>query len=209
MTRKTDQTSPRQSKKARAGENRRLELLEQAARLFSSQTYEGTSIRDIATAVGMLPGSIYYHFKSKEELMVAVHQQGVRQIHSAVLEAIARAGDSPWEQLTAASVAHLNALLGDSPYSHVVTPEFTRVLEDPLKSTLIAQRDEYEQLFESLVSRIPVPKGTSRKLLRLSLLGSLNWTLTWYRQGNKTPTRIAREMIDLYRYQLDESAIAR
>lgn len=193
-------------KSARGGDSRRGELLEAAARLFASRSYKGTSIRDIAGAVGMLPGSIYYHFKSKEELLIAVHEQGVNQVKVAVEEAIAKAGTAPWEQLTAAAVAHLDTLLGDNPFSQVVTPEFTRGFDEPLRSTLIAQRDEYEAILERLVDRLPVPKGTSRRMLRLALLGSLNWSLTWYHPGGKAPASIAREMIELYRKQLDPSA---
>lgn len=151
----------------------------------------------------MLPGSIYYHFKSKEELLVAVHEQGVLQVMEAVRSAVERAGDEPWDQLTAAAEAHLEALLGDNAFSPVVTPQFTRSFDEPLRSTLIAQRDEYESYFISLVRNLPLPKGTSRRLFRLGLLGSLNWTLTWYRPGGKKPGTIARQMIDLYRKPLD------
>ncbi len=196
----------KRAKSARGGDSRRDQLLEAAARLFASRGYEGTSIRHIADAVGMLPGSIYYHFKSKEELLIAVHEQGVNQVKVAVERAIAEADRESWAQLTAAAEAHLEALLGDNPFSQVVTPQFTRSFEEPLRSTLISQRDEYEALFESLVKRLPIPRGTNRRLLRLALLGSLNWSLTWYHPGSKSPAAIAREMIDLYRKQLDPAA---
>lgn len=200
-----DSSTRSKPKSARGGDSRRGELLEAAARLFASRSYKGTSVRDIATAVGMLPGSIYYHFKSKEELLVAVHEQGVNHVKLAVEQAVNNAGDEPWQRLTAAAVAHLDALLGDNPFSQVVTPEFTRGFDEPLRSTLIAQRDGYEAMFERLVERLPVPKGTNRRMLRLALLGSLNWSLTWYRPGGRTPASIAREMIELYRKQLDPS----
>lgn len=193
-------------KSGRGGENRRSALLEAAARLFAARGYEGTSIRDIASAVGILPGSIYYHFSSKEELLVAVHEQGVNQVFTAVKHAIDAAGSDPWDRLTAAAVAHLESLLGDNAFSQVVTPQFTRALDEPLRSTLIRQRDAYETLFQSLVKRLRLPRGTSRPLLRLALLGSLNWTLTWYRPGGKRPATIAREMIRFYRTQLDVDA---
>ncbi len=188
---------------ARGGDSRRNELLEAAAHRFATRGYEGTSIRDIANDVGMLPGSIYYHFKSKEELLVAVHEQGVQQVMEAVRTAVDKAGEDPWDRLTAAAIAHLEALLGENAFSPVVTPQFTKSFDEPLRSTLIAQRDEYESYLVTLVRKLPVPTGTSRRLLRLSLLGSLNWTLTWYRPGGKKPATIARQMIDLYRKPLD------
>ena len=188
---------------ARGGDSRRQELLEAAARRFATKGYDGTSIRDIAKGVGMLPGSIYYHFKSKEELLVAVHERGVLQVMEAVRGAVKKAGDDPWDRITAAAEAHLEALLGENAFSPVVTPQFTRSFDEPLRSTLIAQRDVYESYFVTLVKQLPLPKGTNRRLFRLALLGSLNWTLTWYRPGGKKPATLARQMIDLYRQPLD------
>lgn len=54
----------------------RSEIINAAAELFSSVGYDRTSIRDIASRVGLLPGSIYHHFDSKEELYIAVHRGG-------------------------------------------------------------------------------------------------------------------------------------
>lgn len=187
-------------------DNRRELLLEAAARLFATQGYAGTSVRDIAAVVGMLPGSMYYHFKSKEELLLAVHAEGVAHILDAVNTALTRAGTDPWGRLKAASAAHLTALLDGSQYSMVVTPEFHRGIEEDLRAKIVAQRDAYETLFKSLIDDLPMPKGVSRSYLRLSLFGSLNWAMTWYRPGGASPARIAEEMVDLYRRQLDPSA---
>src|SRR5580692_7559473 len=52
-------------------------ILDEAARLFAQTGYHDTSIRDIVRATGMLPGSLYCHFASKEDLLVAVYEQGV------------------------------------------------------------------------------------------------------------------------------------
>jgi AcrR family transcriptional regulator len=92
-------------------DNRREDLLDASARLFGAHGYASTSVRDIANAVGMLPGSLYYHFKSKEELLLAVHREGVDHINKAVQEALATAGEDPWDRLEAVSVAHRTALL--------------------------------------------------------------------------------------------------
>ena len=51
----------------RRRDNRRERILDAAAHCFSRAGYEGTSVRDIATAAGILPGSMYYHFASKED----------------------------------------------------------------------------------------------------------------------------------------------
>src|SRR5262245_46321977 len=89
---------------------RRRQIMQEAAKLFGSRGFEATTIRDIASAAGILGGSIYYHFGSKEDIFLAVHSAGMETITNSVLEAIDGIED-PWQQLEAAAVAHCNALL--------------------------------------------------------------------------------------------------
>ena len=72
------------SLKAPRSDNRLPLILDVAAKLFREKGYAATSMRDIAAAVGMLPGSIYYHFPAKEDLLVAVYADGVRMISDSV-----------------------------------------------------------------------------------------------------------------------------
>jgi AcrR family transcriptional regulator len=189
---------------ARLPENRREALLNEAARLFGTRGFAATSTRDIAAAVGMLPGSIYYHFPSKEALALAVHERGVSQILRAVRAALDGVPeDAPWERFEAACVAHLEALLTGSEHAQVVTPQFARALPPEHAATLIRQRDAYERLFADLVDALPLPRGASRRYLRLAVLGSLNWALTWYRPDGDAPATIAKRIVDLYRRPLD------
>ena len=55
--------------RAPRADNRLLRLLDEAARLFGTQGFQGTSVRDIVRTVDMLPGSLYYHFATKAELV--------------------------------------------------------------------------------------------------------------------------------------------
>ena len=71
-------------------DNRLPTILDAAAQLFRRKGYRVTSMRDIAAASGMLAGSLYYHFASKEELLVAVYAEGVRRISVSVRAALAR-----------------------------------------------------------------------------------------------------------------------
>mgnify|MGYP001469389289 CR=1 FL=1 len=178
-------------------DNRRDELLLAAARLFARHGFEATSMRDIAGEVGMLAGSMYYHFPSKEELVAATHGLGVAQIVAAVEAATADVAD-PWRRLEAGCAAHLEALLGGSDFAAVVLQEFSRVSPD-LRRRLIAQRDGYERVFAALIEALPLAPGADRRLLRLMLLGALNWAPTWYRPGGAAPAEIARSFATLLR----------
>ncbi|MCU0804877.1 MAG: TetR/AcrR family transcriptional regulator [Burkholderiales bacterium] len=186
--------------RAPRADNRLPRILDEAARLFRAKGYQGASVRDISRSVDMLPGSLYYHFSNKDDLLVAVYAEGVRRITQAVREAVAAKTD-PWERLEAACVAHLEALLDPGDYGQVVIR--VRPADAPgAADRLVALRGGYEKLFRDLVAALPLPAGADRKTLRLMLLGALNWTQTWYRPGRLNPRRIARQYVALLRQQL-------
>ncbi len=184
---------------ARGGESRREAVLDTAAAMFAAKGYDGTSIRSITAAVGMLPGSIYYHFKSKEELLLAVYREGVARFEAAIDAALAESNGEPWLVLEAACAAHLAILLNGGSYAHIVSPEFVRSFPPAMLPTLNAERDRYERHFEKLIAALPLSPQTDRWLFKVALFGSLNWSKTWYRTGRYTPRDIAAAFIAILR----------
>ena len=185
-------------------DNRRQQLLDVAARLFRERGYHVTSMRDIAREVGMLSGSIYYHFPSKEEMLLAVYEEGLRHIAERVDAAVA-GQQAPWERLEAGCTAHLEALLELSDYTQVMIrvlpPEGGKVAE-----RLLELRDRYEARFRDLIDALALPEPADRRYLRLLLMGGLNWSHVWYHPGGDTPAIIAHRMIDLLRQRLDRAS---
>ena len=182
-------------------DNRLPQVLDAAARLFREKGFGYASMRDIAGAAGMLPGSLYYHFASKEELLVAVYAEGVRRIKDAVAPALAADVD-PWTRLENVCAAHLAGLLEDSDYGQVVI----RVRPDDapeVADRLVALRDEYERTFSQAIQTLPLPPRTDRRALKLMLLGALNWSQTWYRPGKDSPQVLARRFVRLLKDPLE------
>ncbi len=179
-------------------DSRLPQVLDEAARLFRARGFEGTSVREIARAVGMLPGSLYCHFETKEALLVAVYVKGVQQISDAVESAIARRSD-PWDRLEAACVAHLEAILQEDDYAQVVVR--VRPADVPAADrSLVTLRNQYEALFARLIQDLPLARGTDRSALRLMLIGALNWSQVWYQPGGRlNPRAIARKFTGLLR----------
>jgi AcrR family transcriptional regulator len=182
--------------RAPRSDNRLPELLDAAARLFASRGYAATSMRDIARAIEMLPGSLYYHFSSKDELLLAVYAAGVETLQTASAAALERETD-PWRRLEALCRAHLETVLQHSDYAQVLI----RVLPGDIPriaDRLRALRADHEGFFREAVARLPLPKGADRRALRLLLIGAMNWAPFWFNpQGRDTPRVLARKFVGL------------
>ncbi len=175
-------------------DNRVSVVLDAAAGLFAEKGYVATSMRDIAHACGMLPGSLYYHFAAKEDLLVAVYERGVQELLHNVRTAIAKESE-PWMRLQLGCTAHLETILRRSDYAQVLI----RVLPEdvaPAATRLAGLRDEYEKELASLIAALPLASGTDRKTLRLMLVGALNWSRFWFDAGGReTPRSLARKFV--------------
>jgi TetR/AcrR family transcriptional regulator, cholesterol catabolism regulator len=187
---------PTRPLRAPRSDNRLAAVLDSAARLFASHGYSATSIRDIAEACDMLPGSLYYHFAAKEDLLVAVYERGVEELRQRV-EAAVEGERSPWARLEAACAAHLESVLRASDYAQVlirVAPEDIR----PVAARLARLRDGYEREFAHLIEALPLVPGAERKAMRLMLLGALNWARFWFQpSGPESPRSLARKFVKL------------
>ncbi|MDX1554443.1 MAG: TetR/AcrR family transcriptional regulator [Xanthomonadales bacterium] len=182
--------------------NSRLEpLLDAAAGHFAAKGYRETTIRDISGTIGMLPGSVYYHFPSKHELLLAVYEEGVRRMLERIEQATAAADADPWKRVETTLVAHLDAILDQSDYARVliaVQPDQVPEIEPQLREL----RDRYESRFRALVDDLPLPPGSNRSLLRLMLIGAANWSQIWYRPSGQSPTEIARAFVEFLKNPL-------
>ena len=173
---------------------RRGQIMAVAARLFATRGFHATTIRDIAADAGILPGSTYYYFASKEEIFLAVHEAGMESIANAVQAAIATIS-SPWERLEAVAVAHAEALLASHDLPVVVSPHFTASLTG-LRETIVTQRDRYDRLISDVIAELNLPAHIDPRIFRMHFLGALNWLPVWYKSGGRyTPAEIARQLI--------------
>ena len=139
-------------------------LMAVSARLFARGGFDATSMRDIAGEAGMLAGSMYYHFPSKNDLIAAVYEEGVAEISAAVDAAVTKA-DTPWTRLEAACVAHLQSLLSDAAHAAVMTADVRR-LDARLRRRLIEEGTSFRALQDDAAGFL-----CDRRLDALVLLG--------------------------------------
>ncbi len=179
------------------GRNKRQQILEAAARQFSAFGFQGANMRDVAAEAGVLAGSIYYHFPSKEALFIAVHAAAVDMMTVAVRLAVEGFTD-PWQRLEEAAAAHCQALNGTNAFMGVIAPIFPPIAAE-VRAQLTAQRDTYESMFSNLIEEINIPHSVDAKIFRLHLLGALNATKFWYRPGRHQPAEIGRQLVRMLR----------
>lgn len=178
-------------------ERRRL-ILDAAAELFSTEGYDRTSIRDIADKVGLLPGSVYHYFASKRDLFLAVHREGF-ELTLARIKAAAASSEDPWECLQRACEEHIESIVNSSSVVRLAGNNLAMARNDEFLQDIRPHRDAYEQVFKELVERLPLAAQIDRSLLRLFLLGGMNWVYLWYRQGKCSPREIAAAMVRMLR----------
>jgi len=177
--------------------NRRAELLAVCARLFREKGFDGTTIRDISAAAGMHSGSPFYHFKTKQEMLVAVMEEGLaeglensRAVHALPLP--------PAERFRRLVRAHLGTILEDGNDFIPVLLYEIRSLTPANRRRIIALKDGYDALWQQMIDELEAAgllRG-DRRLARLFVLGALNWTAQWYRpRGRLSIDAIAEQAV--------------
>jgi len=166
---------------------RRQELTRQAARLFAEKGYHGTSIGDLAQAMGVQKGSLYAHIDSKEDLLWEVAREGAAAFHAA-LDSVPDEGPAI-ERVRAALRAHLRVVAEQLDVATVFIREW-QYLDGARRDQFLGERRRYEERFRALFR-----EGRERGELRTDLddataalvaLSAANWAYTWLRPGAET-----------------------
>ena len=166
--------------------NRREELLRASARLFREKGFDGTTIRDISTAAGMHSGSPFYHFKTKQDILVAVMEQGLGEGLRGLEEAMATPGSAE-QKFTRMIRAQIGTILEDGNDFIPVLLYDWRSLTPENRRRIVELKDRYDALWQQVIDELKrdghMPGDP--QLVRLLILGAVNWTGTWYRTGGR------------------------
>lgn len=168
------------------GELKRKQILDAAAKVLALRGYAGTMLSEVAEAAGTQPGSLYYHFESREELIEEVLHEGVSLSFArarAVVDALP-ADSSALQRLEAALRAHLKFQLVESDYAHAVVRSIGQYPEDMWKRVNEKFR-AYGKFFDGLIAAAmkngQLDPEVDRSALRMLIIGAANWTPEWYR----------------------------
>src|SRR6266496_3272241 len=166
---------------------RRTELTRQAARLFAEKGYHGTSIGEIAEALGVQKASLYSHIASKQDLLYETMREGADAFHAA-LDAIPERLPAV-EKIRLALRGHLRVVAEQLDVATVFVQEW-RYLDGPRRDEIVAERRRYEERIRALFR-----EGRELSELRtdlddstaaLLMLSAANWAYTWLQPGVDT-----------------------
>ncbi len=173
---------PQETRKSKGTRSSRELLIATAARLFAKNGYNKTNMRELADAVGMKAGSIFYHFKGKEEILYAVMQQAIINLVEAVQKDLVDA-TMPRERLRVLVGTELDMYLGArSSYGLVLIHEW-RSLSAERQASLMVMRHEYESYWRTTLEQChqdELVKANPRIIRRL-LNGAFSSVIYWYK----------------------------
>ena len=178
---------------------RRRELIRVAAQLFVQEGFDRTTVRMLAQEMGIKSGSLFHHFRDKQEILCAVIEEGTHNALAIAHEALAQCDGGAEARLHAMARAHLETLLTDRN-AHVVALYEWRRLDEASRDHLGHLRDAYEQLWQEVIGDA-LEAGLIRGdkfLVSRFVLGALNWTVRWYDPaGAYSPDALASELIGM------------
>ncbi|MDN6320417.1 MAG: TetR/AcrR family transcriptional regulator [Marinobacter sp.] len=163
-------------------ESARGRLLREAAGLFRDKGYERTTVRDLAAAVGIQSGSLFHHFRTKEDILKAVMVETIR-LNTAVMRAAMNAAGSNREKLKALVRAELESINGQTGEAMAVLVFEWRSLSEASQADVLTLRDIYEALWMTALNALKEDGALTADpfIVRRMLAGALSWTVTWYR----------------------------
>jgi len=178
-------SNPKSSTSDTDGPVTRDRILLEAARLFRHHGYAATTLREIADAAGVKAGSIYYHFESKEQILGEVLDKGITIVADTVRARIdATPKTAPWRDRIAAGIeGHLWGILHHGDFTSANIRIYGQIPSSAKNRHRIVRRaysDYWDRLLESALASGELRQDTSTAMVRLFVIGALNWTVEWY-----------------------------
>ena len=194
--------SGKPGRKRRAGRSStpggtRVEILKAAAAAFRKLGYHGATVEEIAAALHMKKGNLYYYFRNKEEILFACHQYSLDRL-LAILDDIERSGVSPDQKLRRLISAFVHTIL-DELHGTALGLDLEALSPAHLR-TVIVRRDRFDKGMREVLKE-GIRSGAfvyaDAKLLSFAILGAVNWIPRWYNpDGPSTSEEIAEKFAD-------------
>ncbi len=177
----------------------REEILDAAAQVFRKKGFHGASMAAIAKSVNLQKASLYHHVSSKQEILLDLLDRAIEMLTERIAP-LAQDSASADKKLRAMIRAYLQVLAEHADLASVLLFEH-RSLESKQHARHIPNRDRFEALWRDVIlsgTRAGLFACPDPGLTVRALLGSLNWTVTWFRpNGDLTIEQIADRYADM------------
>ena len=182
------------------GNSRAGEILRESAKLFAAKGYDGTSMQDIASAVGIKKASIYHFFADKAEIHSTVVILSLTRLTGLVQErqrGLVRAS----ERVEAFARAHAQHIAENAPFYFTAALGYNEIVDPAAKAKVQRMRDGYEETLRGII-RGGIEVGEFReidvKLAARAIISCLNWMARWWRpDGPDRAETIASDYVKL------------
>jgi AcrR family transcriptional regulator len=170
----------RRARNADPSASTRVDILKAAAKAFRRLGYHGATVEQIAAALHMKKGNLYYYFKNKEEILFACHQYSLDQL-TQLLDEIQGSGLTPDAKLRRLIVAFVHTIL-DELHGTALFLDLEALTPAHLKAVIV-RRDKFDhgvrEVLEDGMANGAFGSGNP-KLLAFALFGAVNWIPRWY-----------------------------
>jgi AcrR family transcriptional regulator len=177
---RTHPRRPRRLKNADPNASTRIEILKSAAKAFRKLGYHGATVEQIAAALHMKKGNLYYYFKNKEDILFACHQYSLDRL-TRVLEEIEQSDRPADDKLRRLIVAFVHMIL-DELHGTALFLDLEALSPAHLKAVIV-RRDQFDRGVRNLLEEGMTTGRFGRgdpKLLAFALLGAVNWIPRWF-----------------------------
>ena len=165
---------------AESNASTRVDILKSAAAAFRRLGYHGATVEEIAAALHMKKGNLYYYFRNKEEILFACHQYSLDRLHE-LLDEVERSGVSPEEKLRRLIVAFVHTIL-DELHGTALFLDLEALSPAHLRAVIV-RRDRFDRgirhVLEDGIRTGAFSQGDA-KLRTFAILGAVNWIPRWF-----------------------------
>jgi AcrR family transcriptional regulator len=172
-------------------------ILHAAARLFHERGYQGTTVRDIADVVGILSGSLFHHFRSKEEILLEIMREAALSLCLRAEDVVNRTAD-PAERLQQIIDIELEWMVGDIKKDYLAVLVFEwREVSESAKPEFTRLRKRYHSIWMDVLEQygevVPmrIPADAAARILHGALMGAM----TWFRTSGRYSAQEFRDML--------------
>ena len=180
-------------------DSRKNQIIETATQLFKSKGYSGTSMRDLATEVGMVVGGLYSHVNSKDEILQTICFDMANKFLHHIDNVLLMKNSNNKEKLDQAIQGHVRIISADINATSVFWNEW-KYLPDPWLSDFSKMQIEYESKFRSILES-GVTDGEfnieDSSFTTMAILSSLNGLQKW-RTYSQSPEELGSSFAELF-----------